>query len=329
VGAFSVHMLNEPESWALEHLRAHLAPGIRLTTGREIPDRADYEVLVAGRLEEAHLDASPRLHTLLIPWAGLPETTRGLMRERPAVAVHNLHHNAAPTAEMAAALLLGAAKFLVPMDRALRTGDWSRRYDPHPAVLLEGGRALVLGYGAVGRRVARICRGFGMRVSAVRRRPTETEAGCPDEVHGLGSLHTLLPGADALIVTLPLTRATEGLIGERELDLLPGHAVLVNVGRGPIVDEGALYRALRDGSIRAAGLDVWYRYPSDEEGRTDTPPSEHPFAELDNVVMSPHRAGDPGTGETERARMEALAGSLNAAAAGEPVPHPVDLEEGY
>jgi phosphoglycerate dehydrogenase-like enzyme len=215
------------------------------------------------------------------------------------------------------------------MDRGLRSADWSRRYDPFPAVLLDGRHALILGYGAVGCRVARICRGLGMRVSAVRRRPAEAEEDCPDDVRGLEALHDLLPGADALIVTLPLTHATDGLVGEQELDLLPKHAVLVNVGRGPVVDDGALYRALRDGSIRAAGLDVWYRYPRDEEGRTDTQPSEHPFGELDNVVMSPHRAGDPGTEETERARMEALAGSLNALAAGEPVPHPVDLDEGY
>jgi phosphoglycerate dehydrogenase-like enzyme len=324
-----VHFPGEPGADSLAHLRERLAPGVRLTVGKEPPDPAEYEVLVAGRPTGEQLAASPRLRALIIPWAGLPESTREAMRELPAVAVHNLHHNAAPTAEMAAALLLAAAKRIVPLDRSLRAHDWSPRYESTPSLLLEGRRALVLGYGAVGRRVARICRGLGMRVSAVRRRAGGEEAGCPDEVHPAEALHDLLPGADAVVVALPLTRRTEGFLGERELGLLPRHAVLVNVGRGPVVDEAALYRALRDGGIGAAGLDVWYRYPPGREEVGSTSPSEHPFGELDNVVLSPHRAGDPGVETTERRRMEALAASLNAAAAGGPIPHPVDLDEGY
>jgi phosphoglycerate dehydrogenase-like enzyme len=103
--------------------------------------------------------------------------------------------------------------------------------------------------------------------------------------------------------------------------------VLVNVGRGPIVDEAALYAALRDGTLYAAGLDVWYNYPADEAARAHTPPSDYPFHELDNVVMSPHRAGS--SVETEALRMVHLARLLNAAARGEPMPNRVDLEAGY
>jgi phosphoglycerate dehydrogenase-like enzyme len=117
------------------------------------------------------------------------------------------------------------------------------------------------------------------------------------------------------------------LIGAAELALLPAPGVLVNIGRGRIVDEAALYGALRDGRLSAAGLDVWYSYPPDEAARAHWPPSAYPFHELDNVIMSPHRGG--AADETARLRMGALAEMLNAAAAGREMGNRVDLGAGY
>jgi phosphoglycerate dehydrogenase-like enzyme len=261
------------------------------------------------------------LEILVIPWAGLPPETRELLLDFPHVAVHNLHHNAASAAEMAVALMLAAAKFIVPIDRVFRTHDWTPRYQPNPAISLEGKTVLILGYGAIGQRVARACQGLGMEVVAIRRSDTTGEIHPPD------ALHDLLPRVDVLIVCLPHTPETTGIIGAEELALLPADAVLVNVGRGPIVDEAALYHALREGTLYAAGLDVWYNYPGDESARSYTPPSTYPFYELDNVVMSPHRAG--GSKETEMQRMGCLAALLNAAARGEEMPNRVDLQAGY
>ena len=109
--------------------------------------------------------------------------------------------------------------------------------------------------------------------------------------------------------------------------LLPQGAVLVNVGRGPIVDEEALFRALRDGHLHSAGLDVWYNYPPDEESQDKTFPASQPFHELDNVVLSPHRGG--ATMESNFLRMEHLATLLNAVARGEPLANKVDIIAGY
>jgi phosphoglycerate dehydrogenase-like enzyme len=329
MGVLSVHIPDPPDPDALDHLRALLEPGIELTLGPDLPEHPSYHVLVRGVPTAEELDASPELRVLVIPWAGLPRATRELLLERPRIAVHNLHHNAVAASELAAALLLAAAKRVVPLDAALRRNDWRPRYEPDQAVILRGKRALVLGYGAVGRRIAGICRGLGMSVSAIRRRAAECPAGCPDEVHPPDVLPDLLPRAGALLIALPLTEATKGLIGESELSLLPRDAILVNVGRGRVIDEHALYRALADRSIRAAGIDVWYNYPMSQEERPDTRPSEFPFHELPNVVMSPHRAGAFGVGELEAARMEALAAAINAAARGEEIPFRVDVEEGY
>jgi phosphoglycerate dehydrogenase-like enzyme len=227
---------------------------------------------------------------------------------------------------MAVTLMLAAAKHIVPYDVALRKHDWRPRYAPNPAVLLEGKTVLVLGYGAIGRRVGRLCRGLGMEVIGVRREasPTDSETGLP-----LEALTELLPRADVLVITLPHTADTEGLIGKAELALLPPRPVVVNVGRGQVVDEEALYDALLDGTVHAAALDVWYRYPTDEDSRKHTPPSAFPFHELDNVVMSPHRAGGGGSEEVEKLRMAGLARLLNAAAVGEEMPNRVDVEAGY
>ncbi|MCA8959720.1 MAG: hydroxyacid dehydrogenase [Planctomycetes bacterium] len=286
----------------------------------------DVEILITGRPTEAQLRASSRLNTLLIPFAGLPRPTLELLASFPDLRVHNLHHNAAPTAELAMALLLAAAKDVVPLDRRLRTGDWRPRYEGNAGLLLEGKRGLVLGYGAIGRRVARSCVAFGMDVIAVNR---EGRSESPPECTLVAAreLDSLWPSSSFVVVCLPLTPNTEGLLGAAPIDALPDDAVIVNIGRGPIIDERALFEALRDGRLGAAGLDVWYRYPETEEARVGTLPSAFPFHELDNVVLSPHRGGH--TEAMERLRAEHLAESLNAAARGEPMPWPVNVARGY
>lgn len=303
-----------------------LGNGIRLSEGAELP--ANTGILVSGRPTRQQIEAAPGLRALIIPWAGLPEETGSLMRDFPHVAVHNLHHNAAPVAELALMLLLAAAKFAIRYDQALRRHDWRIRYErPGPSILLEGKTALVLGYGAIGRRVAAACRALGMTTLATRYRLDAPETDNGTVVYPANSLPQLLPQANALIICLPHTPATDGLLGAAELALLPPKAILVNIGRGAIVNEAALYQALRDGGLHAAGLDVWYSYPPDKDSRANWPPSAYPFEELDNVVMSPHRGG--AADETDRLRMAALAELLNSAAAGQPVGNQVDLDAGY
>lgn len=325
--SLKVHLLHPPAPELLEEFRRQLSAAVQLTTGPNLPDPADYQILIADHPQRAHLEASPQLRALIIPYTGVPEETLTLMAEFRRIAVHNSHHPAGPTAEMAMALLLAAARFLVPADRALRAGDWTRGPVPK-AVGLEGKTVLILGYGEIGQRVARVCHALGLQVLAVRRqvqapRPLDV----PVDIHPLADLAQLLPRAHVLMVTLPLTPETRGLIGAAELARLPRGALLVNVGRGPIVDEPALYTALRDGVLLAAGLDVWYHYPPDKTVRTHTPPATYPFHELDNVVMSPHRGGF--TADSELHGLSQLADMLNAAARGEPLPNPVDVLAGY
>lgn len=323
----AIHLLALRDHEDYEYLCSKLNSNIRLTDGPDVS--ADCEILVAGRPTREQLLASPRLRALIIPFAGLPDATRTLLLEFPQIAVHNIHYNALPVAEMAVTLLLTAAKFIVPIDRTFRMHDWTARYQPDPALLMDSRTALILGYGAIGQHVARLCRGLGMRVLMTRRH-ISAEAMVANEEQGIypaAKLQQLLPSADALILCVPATPETVGLIGASELALLPRHAVLVNVSRGEVVDEAALYQALRNRMLYAAGLDVWYNYPASSTPSMKLAPSTYPFHDLENVVMSPHRASH-GVG-SERLRMTHLASLLNAAAGGNEMPGRIDVQAGY
>jgi phosphoglycerate dehydrogenase-like enzyme len=323
----TVHIPETPPDEA--HLRGLLDPEVRLVLGDAEGAASKREVLVQGVPGRQAIENSPKLRALVIPWAGLPRRTREILLDNPHIDVYNIHHNAAPAAELAVALLLAAAKRVVVMDRALRSSDWRPRYGDDLSLTLDGRTALVLGYGAIGRRVASALRAMGMRVLAVRRTLRPDDADAPEEVYPFESLDDLLPHASALVVSVPLTDETKGLIDSRRLALLPRGAVLANVARGRVVEEEALYEALRSGNLGGAGIDVWYRYPESEEERASTAPSRFPFHELDTVVMSPHRGGAFKADDTERRRVEALAVVLNAMVRGGEVPNRVDVERGY
>jgi phosphoglycerate dehydrogenase-like enzyme len=324
--SLSVYYPNSPEQEFVDLLQSYLDSGVELITGSESP-AVSYDVLVTGRPSDEQMMASSTLRAVIVPWAGVSPGTRQLVASYPNVSLHNLHYNDTTTAELGFALLLAAAKFIPSMDQAMRTHDWTPRYKPSPAMLLKGKTALVLGYGSIGQQMARMCQGMGMTVLATRRKPEEGSDEFADEIHASETLPELLPRANFLLVCLPYTPETDGLIGQKELELLPEPAVLVNIGRGKIVQQEALYNALKEGRLHAAGVDVWYNYPEEDAERSHTEPADFPFHELQNLVMSPHRGG--ATMESEPIRMADLSRLLNAAAKDEPIPNKVDLSLGY
>lgn len=324
----SVHITNPPKEPFLELLKAELADSVTLSFGEEVPEFANYHIIVGGRPSDELLSASPNLHSLVIPWAGIPGSTYKKMANYPHVSVHNLHFNDVPVAEVTFMLMITAAKQTIPFDKSLRNNDWTPRFGHgHNTVLLSGKTVLILGYGAIGKQVAKMCQAFGMKVLATRRKADGIEMDGETAVYPSADLHKLLPQANVLIISLPLTEETKNLIDAEELNLLPDKAILVNVGRGKIVNEAALYHALKNGKLHSAGLDVWYNYPTGEEDTPNTPPANFPFHELDNVVFSPHRATF--TGDSEVLRMKDLARLINTAVSGQPMPNKMDLDAGY
>ena len=140
---------------------------------------------------------------------------------------------------------------------------------------------VLVGVGAIGARTAELAAALGMRVIGIRRNP-ELEASGLEAVYGPERLLDIIPEADFLVLTLPLNNETQGMIGERELKAMKPSAYLVNIGRGGTVDEGALVRALQDGTIAGAGLDVF---------ETEPLPAGSPLWDLPNTILTAHYAG--------------------------------------
>lgn len=194
----------------------------------------------------------------------------------------NVGGYAEPMAEHVMALLLALAKDLRGGHRKLAAGDFDQKSANRRVA---GLTAVIAGYGGIGRATARLLKAFGMRVEAINRSAEGDE--CADRVGTLRDLEEMLPRADVLVIALPLTSETRGLIGSRELELMKPEAILINVARGDIVVESDLYEHLRSHPRFLAGIDAWWKEPM----RHGSFSVDYPFLELGNLLGSPHNSG--------------------------------------
>jgi D-3-phosphoglycerate dehydrogenase len=189
--------------------------------------------------------------------------------------------NATAVAEHTLFFMLALAKQGLRYDRATRESRWAVR-NSLDAVDLLGRRVLVMGFGRIGREVAKRCAAFGMAVSIYDpyvQANTIEQAG---DYRSIPDFEAVLPETDILTVHMPLGSESRSLIGFSELAALPPHAFVINAARGGIIDEQALYEALKTGKIAGAALDVFDQEP---------PPRDHPLFRLENVILTPHSAG--------------------------------------
>lgn len=272
----------------------------------------DVEVLLAPRPPRRAWAAARRLRLIQMMGAGVDAL---LPADDLPAAVHVAGVRgvfAAEAAEHALALLLAQARALPTL---VRRHD-ARRWRSFPAGRVEGSAVAVLGLGEVGLRVARACAALGMEVRGVRRRPRSTPP-CASVV-GPEAVLDALDGAAFVVVTLPSTPDTRALIDARALARLPRDAVLVNVGRGDVVDEVALVDALRRGELGGAALDVVGEEPL---------PADSPLWVTPNLFITPHVAG---LGRDYVARCVAvLADNVGRLERGEPPRRLVDRALGY
>jgi phosphoglycerate dehydrogenase-like enzyme len=259
----------------------------RAADARAIAALAEAEILVSVDFDGS-LPPMPKLRLVHIPATGLDAVD--LAAVPPCCRVCNVFEHDIGVSEYVVAAMLYFTIGLVSKSERFRSGSWtdSPRVGAPFRPELAGSTVGLIGYGHIGRAVARRAKAFGLRVMALARTRRDLEPP-PDWLGEPGELPALLEAADFVVIACPLNEATRGLIGRREFAHMKPEAVLINVARGPIVDEDALYEALESRTIRGAVLDVWYRYP--EPGETAVRPSRHPFHHLDNVVMTPHCSG--------------------------------------
>lgn len=261
---FEVTSNQADEDWSADTLRSRVA------------DRDALFVVASDRVDRALLDAAPNLKIVSTGSVGHNHIDLAACAERGIVVGNTPDVLTEATADMAWTLLMAAARRVSDAERWLRAGHWDRwAFDQFLGADLHGSTLGIIGMGRIGSAVARRARGFDMRLLYCNRSRAANEA-------ELGARFVerdaLLAEADHVVLVLPYSAATHHTIGERELGLMKPTATLVNIARGGIVDDAALARALKEGRIAAAGLDVYEDEPALNPALLDAP----------GLVMTPH-----------------------------------------
>lgn len=321
----------------LERLRS-VSPRLRV---EQIPTQdfvsigealARAEVLYTFGLPPA-LEQVPRLRWVQLSSAGVEH-----LANHPAMRARHIHItttsgiHAGPMAEYVMAVILAWARRLPTTLALQRQREWPKgRWNLLRSLELRDAVLGIVGYGSIGREIARLASAFGMHILAMKRRPEERrdqgyiesglgdpEGRLPERFYGPEELHAMLGECDYVVVTLPLTPATRGLINAAALRAMKPSACLINVARGDIVVEQDLLQALRENRIAGAVLDVFSKEPL---------PADHPLWQYDNVILTPHIAAITDRYEERASRL--FAENLRRYLAGEPLWNEINREEGY
>ncbi len=280
------------------------------------------------------LDRADRLRWVQMRSAGIDDSLEKPVMSASGIAITTASGiHATPIAEFVLGLLVALVRKLPKASNLQRERRWpADRWRAFLGRELRGRTIGILGYGSIGREVGRIAHCLGMEVLALtysgagqrkdrgyRIEGTGDSSGCiPQAWYGPSELHEFLGESDIVLIAVPLTSDTRGLIGEDCLRAMRKDAFLVNIARGEIIQEDALIRALREGWIAGAALDVFAKEPL---------PSDHPFYGLDNVMITPHMAGM--TDEHDERLATLFAENLKRYLAGDPLLNLVDRQKEY
>jgi phosphoglycerate dehydrogenase-like enzyme len=324
---------------ALLEIAREVAPGadvraVAVANGDDVARAtADAEVLYT-QLPPSSLDGTPHLRWIQF-WTASVDRMRGTpLAEAPLLFTNISGVNARHSAEYVFTSLLMWAGRMPLIRRYWQRREWpdlETRVHAMARRPLRGATLGIAGYGSIGRAVANLAQGYGMRVLATKRDPSERrdagytypgagdpEGTIPERIYGPDGLLEMVAQCDYLALCLPSTPDTDGLFGERVFRAMRPHAYVVNVGRGTVVDEPALIRALKEGWIAGAGLDVFAREPL---------PADSELWDLPNVICTPHISNN--TPDYERDSFVFFADNLRRYLAGEPLLNVVDLRRGY
>ena len=238
---------------------------------------ADADIVIVGwsKLTKSIIDSAKKLRMISIWATSCHYTDVQAAKEKGIVVTHVPSYATEAVAEYTLALMLTAARKLLPADKHVRKGGFDWR--PFGGVELREKTLGVVGTGSIGFRVAEISKAFGMQVLGYDKYPNVKRA----EELGIEyvNLHTLVEKSDFITLHVTLTPETERLVGKRELEIMKNGAIIVNTSQGKIIDEKALNEALKSGKVSYAGLDVFEEEP---------PAKDNPLFKLNNTILTPH-----------------------------------------
>lgn len=247
------------------------------------------DILLGPYVTKRIVETAGNLKLIQVPWTGMDtfdfSSVQGIN-----VPICNTHSNADSVAEIGVAMVLDLLKKISYHDRKMRVGNWNRDQKPLnlKSKMLNKQTVCVLGFGNIGSRIGKLIAAFGAKVIAVGGHAKTGEIA--DEVYKNDQIKQAVAKADVVVCTLPLTDSTRAMINDDMFGCMKNAVVFVNMSRAAVVDEDAAWRGLESGKIGAFGSDVWWNAP--KRGESQSYPSvKHEFWKLDNVLMSPHRAG--------------------------------------
>ncbi len=259
--------------------------------------------IIGWRPSDALLRAATQLRIFINPGVGVQHLIplfRTISKEtgrEKEITLINGHGNTFFTAQHAVALLLSLTNRIVPHHEWMKSGKWRTGDKDAKSIPLRKRIIGLLGYGHINQQVHRLLSSFPVEFAILRQSwenklffdnlPSDFKRFTPE------TLHKFLQKTDFLIIALPQTEKTDGMLGKTELNFLKSDAFIINISRGPIINEEVLYSALQNRRIGGAAIDVWYEYKPDPDNMGRKYPFHYPFHELDNVVLSPHRAASP------------------------------------
>jgi phosphoglycerate dehydrogenase-like enzyme len=307
--------------WFVQRLRADF-PQIKIVS---VPDYdtltaeiRDAEIMLGWSLRADQFQQAKKLRWIHSTAAAVHQLMSPELAASEVVVTNARSVHGPVVAEHVLAVMLALAKHLPSAFRAQQQRRWVQkeiyREDPRE---LSGSTLLLVGLGNIGREVLRHAKALGMRVLAVRRHPEQGSHGA-DEIFGTAELQRALPLADFVVLAAPLTEKSEHLINQDALNAMKREAFLINVSRGPLIDDAALIAALRDGRIAGAALDVFAEEP--------LPPDSH-YWQLENCLITPHTAAV--TSKLWPRHYDLFSRNLRHFLAGQPLEGIVDKRAGY
>ena len=280
------------------------------------------DAIISGPIPQEHLNTAKNLKLIQVPFAGVDGFNLKKIMEEKGIILANVHGNALSVAEHAFGLLLSLAKGIVTNDRDLREGYWHGWMSREPNMELEGKTVCIIGLGSIGKAIAKFAKAFGMNVVGVKKtvQPVENV----DKVLSDKEIDKAIKNALFVVLAVPSTNETKNLVNKDFLNKMEGK-FLINIARGDVIDEEALFIALKNRKLKGAAIDTWWIYP--EKPYMHKYPAHYPFWLLDNIIMSSHTAGYS-DGSIRKNWEEAVKNVVNFIA-GNPIKNIISLEKGY